>query len=272
MSENLALAGTVLGVISVSMGILILLVGPKPLIHYLIRALNLMWWNSIWGNYRYDWLKTEAERRGRLRKDSKKLDEIYLQVMDTWNPNANNIEVLYVAICKRRSTKKLFPLDLICKCILSAPTSYEPWKVIHAMSERMIDDEDIIDHELRHKTFQVIMQNLNSLVENMPFLRVTIQSEQTGEMIMDQLQKEVRISLSENVTHWCLLSYYTQSFSILQTNLSNFELTIKIDLNTRTKCYIALLNSFDDAPIVRSYVTTCLEFISSHPKCQEFTL
>ena len=231
-----------------------------------------MWWNSIWGHYRYDWLKTEAERCGRLRKDSKKLDEIYLQVMDTWNPNANNIEVLYAAICKRHSTKKIFPLDLICKCILSAPPFYEPWQVIHAMLERLIDDEDVIDLELRLKTFQVIIQSLNHLVENMPFIRVCIQSEQTGEMVMDHLQKEVCNYVSGNATHCCLLSYYTQCFSILQTNLSQFESTLKIDLNTRTKCYMALLNSFDDAPIIRSYVTTCLEFISSHPKCLEFTL
>lgn len=98
-------------------GVLIFIAGPKPLIHYLYKSWKLMWWNSIFGNYLYKWLNQEVMKYGRLRKDAKELDEIYLQVIDTWNPNAPNIGLLYDAISKRSSSNKFIPLDLICKCI-----------------------------------------------------------------------------------------------------------------------------------------------------------
>lgn len=231
-----------------------------------------MWFHPIFGNYRYAWLKTKVMRMGRLRQDTQELDDIFLRVLDTWNPHAPNIDLLYDALVARKTTYQFIPMDLICQCVLSAPpTSYAPWKLIHAMMERKINDTDIIDSTLRYNTSQFIIQELNHLVESIPpFGFITTEPDKLKFDILDSLQKDVSLLICIDNGPWRLLSYYMKCYSMLfsfvQLHSYHMDLTTKIHLNERTKRYMFLVNSsfpFNERAL-------CLEFIQSHPKGTEF--
>jgi hypothetical protein len=83
---NLAIAGTVLGVISTSMGIIVICIGPKAFKDYIIDYYNFMWWHPYFGVRRYEWLRDEVEKTSNSYGKLKSTDDIFRKVFQTWDP------------------------------------------------------------------------------------------------------------------------------------------------------------------------------------------
>ena len=54
--ENFAIAGTVLEVLTTSIGFLVICIGPKAVKDYVIDLFTDMWRHSIFGAARYKWI------------------------------------------------------------------------------------------------------------------------------------------------------------------------------------------------------------------------
>ena len=68
------------------MGIIILIFGPKAFKDYVYDCFKYMKWQSFFGAERYNWLLQDVEKSSQGVGDIMRIDDIFREVLRTWNP------------------------------------------------------------------------------------------------------------------------------------------------------------------------------------------
>lgn len=279
--ENFAIAGTVLGVITTAMGIIVICVGPKAVKDYVLELYSEMWWHSFFGAARYKWLLNETIKSTKYAGATTarlalftRIDIILRTVLDTWDPLAekSDLEALKKSILIRPSASEIFSLELICHCVSSIDIEdkyFCAWEIIDSMQKRRIHDVTTgFNHEeIRRPTMELLRRGIINLVEAIPPVEVKfqllisksgrrksklIESEITG--ISDRFKEEMKCkmgSLSILLNMSRLLSILRESFPIDEPVISFDDRTRIILLLLDRDSSVALLNSFTFDSIIK---------------------
>ena len=164
-SRGLAIAGTVLGVTSTAMGVIILIFGPKAFKDYVLDSLKYMKWQSFFGARRYNWLLRDIEKNEDGEENSGRIDAILRKVLRNWDPlvSVEKLDTLREVIISRSSGSAIFPLSLICSCVCTMGSDdkyYPAWKIVELMRQRQIRDvKRIFILEGKRSVTKLLLQN-----------------------------------------------------------------------------------------------------------------
>lgn len=100
--------------------------------------------------------------------------EIPLQrVLNTWNPDPKDERLLHLfkAVWIARRPGGIYPIDLICKCVLSIHgRDFVPWSIVETMRQRMVPDDmlHIRNTPLRYKTMRYLHAWITRYIHSYP--------------------------------------------------------------------------------------------------------
>lgn len=235
MSMNeLAVAGTVLGVVSTVLLIIVVIVGPKPLIEYIRLTWIYMWWQDIFGTWRYKWLRCEISKKGMTKTNDIDLSYVCRKVLYSWDPNSAQLDELLNAI-KIYNKTKVFPLDLICHCAQSITSDNKhltAWKIVHTMIQKVDDADDNIslDIKSRNEACQDIVAKLKSIVARLESISFRFQMnikkkdykntftiENAVHEIIKTIKSQVSKKIEENDANWLMFSCAFEFYDYLKS-------------------------------------------------------
>jgi hypothetical protein len=174
--SQLEITGTILGIISLCLGIFIVCVGPKTIKDWIIDVVYMIWWLSIFGTWRYKWLLDEKTKinlgeRGNISQ----IDKIFRRVLLSWNPESPQLKFLDEGICKYREGAEIFPLELICKCVYSMNYDIKyivAWEIIENCRLRLLPPDS---HHFDVKCYEQTASLLTKWINECPLPPFSIQ-------------------------------------------------------------------------------------------------
>lgn len=211
-------------------------------------------WLSVFGDYRYEWIK------GDVMKGVYNLDEIkniYQQILKTWNPQSTKLILLHEAM-ELQEYEKIFSLNLISECALQLGELNEyfaAWKIVYRMSIQKIE-HDIVDFVQCQEAMIHIQNIINKIVERIPKLSIEFDEDireeddkrkQTDTIIWQQihvLKQKVKYYIdNENVDWYMLMCTSSVLATCYEKYLRKYRNYLLSNLSERSLFYISLYNS-----------------------------